>query len=87
MSDWKSMKRSRSRWVETGDAVDELHERIKEAVDFVPPDEGEDDETMVEVSLADLRGLVTAAWDAEKVARRVKREARQYKSQLEEVEE
>jgi len=45
-----------------------LHDRLLDAVAFVPVDEGNDDRNVM-VSLRDLRELVSAAWEAERVAR------------------
>lgn len=48
----------------------EVRDEMIEALDFVPPDDGNDDETKIEVSLADLRRLVTAGWRSHSLAGR-----------------
>lgn len=68
-------------------SVRELHDKLVDAVDFVPPDNGDDSERTVEVELEDLRELVMVAWDCEQLARKADREARSYRANFREANE
>lgn len=60
--------------------ADELHERLVQAVRFVPPDDGADATTDVTIRLEDLRALVGAAWAAVDEVATQEREVRRYRN-------